>query len=166
MIDASVFQAPGFRFVVSLQPADAYLPASLSLMATLLPDAAFHSVTGLSGELEVMPYAEGGVNDHVHQLPVRHTWGRITLKRGIVLGGGLWDWYQAGLHDPLGSRRDGTIMLLSLQGLPMMAWTFAAGIAAKWAGPDLDALQSGLAMESLEIAHQGLTFTGIAASVL
>lgn len=157
--------APGFRFIVTLHPGDAYLASSLSLLTTLLPEAAFQSVTGLAGELEVMTYAEGGVNDHVHQLPVRHSWSRITLKRGIVLGGGLWDWYYAGLYDPLGSRRDGTILMLSLQGLPMMAWTFKAGLAAKWSGPDLDAMTGNLAMESLEIAHEGLKFVGLAASI-
>ncbi|WP_428268705.1 phage tail protein [Haliangium sp.] len=156
---------PGFRFIVTLHPADAFLPASISLLATLVPAAAFKEVSGLSGELEVMSYAEGGVNDKVHQLPVRHSWSRITLKRGIVLGGGLWDWYAAGLQDPLGSRRDGTILLLSLQGIPMMAWHFTAGLAAKWSGPDLDATADALAMESLEIAHEGLEFIGLSASM-
>ena len=156
---------PAFRFVVTMHPSDAYLGSSIALLATLLPAAAFQSVTGLGGELEVMTYAEGGVNDMVHQLPVRHSWGRITLKRGILLGGGLWDWYAEGLHDPLGSRRDGTILLLSMQGIPMMAWQFKAGLAAKWSGPDLDAQADGIAMETLEIAHQGLDFIGLSSSV-
>jgi phage tail-like protein len=165
--EASLLAAPGYRFLVTLHPADAYLSATLSLLTTLLPAAAFQSVTGLSGELEVLQYAEGGVNDHLHQLPVRHNWGRITLKRGIVLGGGLWDWYEAGLHDPLGSRRDGSVVLLSsVKGIPMMAWQFKAGLAAKWSGPDLDALSGNLAMESLEIAHEGLKFWGLGASLI
>jgi phage tail-like protein len=162
---ASDLAAPGFRFMVTLHPSDSFVPASLSLLTTLLPEAAFQSVSGLSGELEVMTYAEGGVNDHLHQLPVRHNWSRITLKRGIVLGGGLWDWYEAGLHDPLGSRRDGSIILISMQGIPMMAWQFNAGLAAKWSGPDLDALTGNLAMESLEIAHQGLTYYGLGTGI-
>lgn len=153
--------APGFRFLVSLHPADAFLPTSLSVVATLVPEAAFQTVAGLSGELEVMTYPEGGTNDMVHQLPVRHSWGRVALKRGIVLGTALWDWYATGLADPLGSRRDGTIILLSHLGVPSMAWHFTGGIAAKWAGPDLDATAGTLAMESLEIAHHGLTFVNL-----
>ena len=154
---------PAFRFIVTLYPSDAFLPTTLSAFTALVPEAAFRSVGGLAGELEVLTYAEGGVNDMVHQLPVRHSWGRISLKRGIMLGTTLWDWYATGLNDPLGARRDGTIILLNHQGIPSMAWHFHAGIAAKWAGPDLDAMTDGVAMESLEIAHHGLTYVSLAA---
>ena len=57
------------------------------------------------GDLEVMPYPEGGANGYAHQLPVRHSWSRITLRRGIVSdpGGsriGLW---QPGTHKGFGT---------------------------------------------------------------
>ena len=44
-----------------------------------------------------MPYPEGGMNDFVHQLPVRHSYPRITLKRGLIRDPGLWWWYMGGL---------------------------------------------------------------------
>ena len=118
---------------------------------------AFSEVSGLSAELEVTPYPEGGVNDYVHQLPVRHSWGRITLRRGVVRDPGLWTWYEAGLTDALGARRDGVVMLLTESGAPAVAWAFRAGLAAKWTGPELHAGQDAVAIESLEIAHEGLT---------
>jgi hypothetical protein len=37
-----------------------------------------------------------------------------------------------------------------------MSWTFHAGLAAKWVGPELNAMQSAVAIEALEIAHEGL----------
>ena len=95
------------RFWVTLDPADAYLPAPQAQQVAALAEAGFQEVSGLGAELEVMPYAEGGSNGFVHQLPVRHSWGRITLKRGIVKGQGLWQWYRAGLTQSLGARRDG-----------------------------------------------------------
>ena len=73
-----------YRFVITLDPGDAYLPRPQADQVPRVAAGAFNEVTGLSGELEVTSYAEGGVNGYVHQLPVRHSWGRITLRRGVV----------------------------------------------------------------------------------
>jgi phage tail-like protein len=93
----------------------------------------------------------------VHKLPLRHSWNRITLKRGVLRDRVLWSWYQTGLNDSLGARRDGAVILFDTAGLPAMAWAFHGGLAAKWSGPDLHAEQNAVAIESLEIAHEGLT---------
>ena len=37
-----------------------------------------------------------------------------------------------------------------------MSWTFHAGLAAKWVGPELNAMQNAVAIEALDIAHEGL----------
>jgi phage tail-like protein len=148
---------PKYRFVVTLDPGDAYLPAAQALLLPLVASAGFQEVTGLGSQLEVTSYAEGGRNDTTHQLPVRHKWNPITLKRGLVRDPGLWSWYQAGLADSLGARRDGAVILLSPDGVPAAAWAFHGGLAAKWTGPDLHAEQNAVAVEALEIAHEGLT---------
>lgn len=147
------------RFYVTLDPADAYLPAPQAQLVPALAEAGFQEVSGLGAELEVLPYPEGGMNGFVHQLPVRHSWGRITLKRGIVRGPGLWHWYRAGLTQSLGARRDGMIMLLTPDGEPAYSWVFWAGLAAKWSGPSFNAMQTEIAVESIEIAHQGIEQT-------
>ncbi len=108
-------------------------------------------------------YAEGGGNDYVHQLPVRHSWNRITLRRGVVRDPGLWSWYQAGLSGSLGARRDGAV-LLTPAGIPAVGWDFRGGLAAKWTGPELHAEQDAVAIESLEIAHEGLTRVDLTAA--
>ncbi|MFJ9700066.1 phage tail protein [Streptomyces fradiae] len=148
---------PKYRFLVTLDPGDAYLPPAQALLLPLVAAGAFQEVAGLGAQLEVNAYPEGGRNDSVHQLPVRHSWNRITLKRGVVRDAGLWAWYQAGLADSLGARRDGAVILLGPDGTPGAAWAFHGGIAAKWSGPDLHAEQNAIAVESLEIAHEGLT---------
>jgi phage tail-like protein len=151
---------PKYRFIVTLDPGDAYLPPAQAQLLPLVAAGAFQEVTGLGATLEVVAYAEGGRNDSVHQLPVRHSWNRITLKRGVVRAAGLWSWYVAGLADSLGARRDGAVVLLGPDGLPAAAWAFRGGLAAKWSGPDLHAEQNAVAVESLEIAHEGLTRVG------
>ena len=147
---------PGYRFLVTLDPSDAYLPPAQSLLILLVASGGFQEVKGLGGDLEVMPYAEGGNNDFVHQLPVRHTWNRIQLKRGLIRDPGLFAWYQAGLTQSLGARRDGCIILLTPKGTPAVAWGFRAGIVVKWNGPELNATANAVAVESIEIAHHGI----------
>jgi phage tail-like protein len=146
----------GYRFVITLDPGDAYLPRPQADQVPRIAAGAFSEVTGLSGELEVTAYPEGGVNDYVHQLPVRHSWGRITLRRGVVRDPGLWSWYEAGLTQSLGARRDGAIVLMTPAGTRAVAWEFRGGLAAKWTGPELHAGQDAVAVESLEVAHEGL----------
>lgn len=147
---------PAYNFYVSLDPTDAHLPATQSALIPTMAVGAFSEVKGLGGDLEVMSYAEGGVNDFVHQLPVRHTWGRITMRRGVVRDLALWFWYHAGLHGSLGARRDGCITLCDEAGLPAVAYVFRRALATKWVGPELSALQSNVAIDGIEIAHEGL----------
>jgi phage tail-like protein len=148
---------PGYRFLVTLDAGDAYLPPPQAALLTLFAAGEFAEVKGLGAELEVTPYAEGGVNDTVHQLPVRHKWDRITLSRGVVRDPGLWSWYMNGLTQSLGARRDGSIVLLTPSAAPAVAWVFRAGLAARWNGPELSGLGDTIAIESLEIAHEGVT---------
>ena len=147
---------PGFRFLVTLDPTDAYLPVAQAILITLVASGGFMEVKGLGADLEVMPYPEGGNNDFVHQLPVRHTWNRIQLRRGLVRDPGLYFWYRAGMTQSLGARRDGCVILMTPQGTPAVAWHFRAGLAVKWMGPELNAMQSAVAIEGIEIAHHGL----------
>ena len=153
-----VFTDPltAYRFVVTLNAGDAYLKPPQSVLLKFYATAGFQEVKGLGADLEVTAYSEGGVNDHVHQLPVRHSWTRISLRRGLTLGSGLWEWYEAGLTQSLGARRDGAIILMSAAGIPVSAWEFFGGIAVKWTGPEFNAMQSAVAIESVEIAHDGV----------
>lgn len=150
------YPLPGYRFAVSLDPVNAYLPPNEDAEAPVVMLGAFSDVTGLSGELEVLPQPEGGRNTFVHQLPVRYSWGRITLKKGVVRDRSLWDWFRAGLGNALGARRDGSIVLYDAAGQAAVTWAFKAGLAAKWTGPELTARDGAIAVEALEIVHEGL----------
>ena len=147
---------PGFRFLVVLDPGELKIPTGLPDLVPLVVLAQFQEVKGLGAELEVLPYAEGGRNDYVHQLPVRHTWSRITLKRGLIRDLGLFYWYTAGLTQTLGARRNGAIVLMTPKGTPAIIWSFFDAIATKWVGPELNSMTNALAVESIEIAHQGI----------
>jgi phage tail-like protein len=156
---------PGYRFIVTLDRADAYLPASQAALLLKVAPGEFRSVKGLGADLEVLAYPEGGMNGFVHQLPVRHSWTRLVLERGVVSTPELWNWYKVGLTQSLGARRDGSIVLMTPNGERAVAWNFKAGIAVKWTGPALNAMESAVAIESLEIAHHGLMLAGITIDV-
>jgi len=118
--------------------------------------AGFSECSGLDVTLEVMEYKEGGVNGYVHKFPTRASHGNITLKRGVIfLEDDLWTWHQ-GFVQGAGKRKDGLIVLLDEARKPAKVWKFKRGIPIKYAGPMMNATQSGVAIESLEIAHEGL----------
>jgi phage tail-like protein len=145
-----------YKFLVSLDPTDAYLPSAQSALITLIAAGQFAQVSGLSAQLEVTAHPEGGRNDYVHQLPVRHSYPKITLSRGVVRDPGLFFWYQAGMSQSIGARRDGAIVLLTPQGVPAVGWIFRGGLACGWKGPELQGAQNAVAIESLDIVHEGI----------
>jgi phage tail-like protein len=147
---------PAHRFLVSLDPTDAYLPPAQSALITAIAAGQFSEVTGLGAQLGLLAVAEGGVNDYTHQLPIRHTYPKLVLSRGVVRDPGLFFWYQAGLTQSIGARRDGAIILLTALGIPAVGWIFQGGLASGWNGPSLKASANATAVESIEITHEGL----------
>src|SRR6266851_3698329 len=95
------------------------------------------------------------LNDRVRKFPTRMAWSNITLQRGVGLSRDLWDWYFSYIRGQ-GRRRDGLVMLLDDQRSPVMVWRFKRGLPVKWTGPNLVARSNEVAIETLEIAHEGL----------
>jgi phage tail-like protein len=95
------------------------------------------------------------------------TWSPIVLKHGIG-GTGLWDWhYDFALGK--GKRKDGIITLLNDLHIPTHIWQFKRGLPSKYTGPSMVAGQSNVAIEAIEIQHEGiyqLPFVGMAAGAL
>jgi phage tail-like protein len=136
---------------------------SSNVAATLVTAAAnfalagFSECSGLEATLELFDFKEGGVNDYVHKFPTRASFANITLKRGVsLLPDDLWKWHYDFVQGK-GKRKDGLIVLLSEARLPVKIWKFTRGIPMKWVGPSLNASQNNLAIESLEISHEGLS---------
>ena len=116
----------------------------------------FSSVSGLESEVEVEEYREGGVNGFVHKLPGRTSYANLVLSHGLTSASTLWDWYY---NTTLGviQRRNGTIMLLDSRQIPVMWWNFRNALPVRWSGPAFTATSDEIAVESLELAHEGLT---------
>lgn len=118
--------------------------------------AGFSECSGLDATVEIFDYREGGVNDYVHRFATRASYSNLTLKHGLIsLDDDLWSWHYDWVQG-VGTRKDGLIFLLDDTRTPAKVWRFKSGIPAKWVGPALNAAQSMVAVESLEIAHEGL----------
>jgi len=115
----------------------------------------FSEASGLTVETEYEEYAEGGVNGFVHRFPSRIRHEPIVLKRGLTVSPILWEWFQKSL-DGMVERKSGSIILLDENFEDWMIWDFYDAFPVKWIGPTLDASRSEVAIEQLEIVHQGL----------
>jgi phage tail-like protein len=91
-----------------------------------------------------------------HKLPGRTTWGNLVLSHGITKDAELWNWRRS-VVEGVTQRRNGTITLLDDSLNAVLRWRFVDGWPCKWDGPALDASKNEVAIESLEIAHEGLS---------
>lgn len=131
---------PAFRFEVRL---------------TDMPAAGFTDCTGLQLETEVHDYNEGGLNTHLLKFPTRTKQTNIVLKRGIV-DRVMWDWYLE-LTQGRVRLRSGSITVRDPSGgRAVMEWQFRDAFPSKWVGPELNAAQNSVAVETLELSHRGL----------
>lgn len=120
-----------------------------------LPAAGFSECGGLELSTDFLDHPEGGMNTQLHKLPGRTRQTNLRLKRGIV-DRALYDWY-ADLARGLVRRRGGSVVIRDPSGEREAAvWQFRRALPAKWVGPELNATQSQVAVETLELVHEGL----------
>jgi phage tail-like protein len=128
--------------------------AVLSLVSEALVGG-FTECTGLEMSLDLEDYEEGGRNGEVLRFPTRVKWSNLILKTGMTSGLALWDWFY-GFVQGRGKRRSGLIVLTDDLHQPHNIWWFWRGLPVRYTGPSLNAGQSAVAVESIEIAHEGL----------
>ena len=117
--------------------------------------AAFSEVGGLESETAVIEYRVGGEPRTVRKLPGLTKYANIVLRRGITQDPELWNWRQSVVQGNV-DRRNGSIFLLDDDGTEVVRWNFFQGWIAKWEGPALNAKANEVAIETIEIAHEGL----------
>jgi phage tail-like protein len=123
--------------------------------------AGFSEISGLDASMEVEDYAAGGSNGATLKFPGRVKWANLVMKRGVIARrdltdtSDLWSWVQSFL-DGSGKRRDGVIALHDEAHDPQLVWGFRRGLPLRWNGPGMNAMQTQIAIEQIEIAHEGL----------
>jgi phage tail-like protein len=117
--------------------------------------AAFSEVSGLESETAVIEYRVGGELNTVRKLPGLTKYANIVLRRGVTRDAELWNWRKTVVDGNL-DRRNGSITLLDDARNEVVRWNFRNGWISKWEGPALNAKANEVAIETIEIAHEGL----------
>jgi phage tail-like protein len=120
--------------------------------------AGFRECSGLDTAQDPIEYREGseGKNLTSKKLPGLIKYSNVSLKWGITDDAELWDWRKKVMDAEI-ERKNGSIVLLDDAGEEKIRWNFVEGWPTKWTGPSFNATGNEVAIETLEIAHEGLT---------
>jgi phage tail-like protein len=166
---------PTFNFRVYFAPAapesnafdagDVVQTAAGQVAATTTPKPiGFAEVSGINSELEIEEYREGGRNFEPHRFP---RWGRyanLVFRRGVTDDLFVWSWWADVIshsytlsQNPVPSpRRNGVIVLEGFDHKAVAGWFFANALPERLVGPGLNARSNEIAIETLELSHEGL----------
>lgn len=117
-------------------------------------DSRFQEVTGLTAEVQVEEYREGGLNVHAHKLPTGARFGNLVLKRGYLAGTAAATWVQRAIEHFDFEPKDVDVALLNENHEPLAQWSFTGAYPVKWSLSDLKAQENAIAIESLELAYR------------
>ncbi|HCS13706.1 MAG: phage tail protein [Zetaproteobacteria bacterium CG06_land_8_20_14_3_00_59_53] len=118
----------------------------------------FQEVSGLDVQSEEIKYRHGDSPVFsVIKMPGMKKYGNVTMKKGIFKGDNkFWDWLNEIKMNTI-KRVPVTISLLDETGAPTMVWTLENAWPTKIQGTDLKSEGNEVAVESIEIVHEGLT---------
>ncbi len=118
----------------------------------------FQEVSGLDIQSEEIKYRHGDSPEFsVIKMPGMKKVGNVTMKKGIFKSDNkFWDWFNQIKMNTI-KRVPVTISLLDEAGKPTMVWTLANAWPTKITGTDLKAEGNEVAIETIEIVHEGLT---------
>jgi phage tail-like protein len=119
---------------------------------------AFRECTGLGSENEVVEYKASGQKGElvIKKVPGRLKWNNITLKRGITDSMDMWQWRKLIEQGNVTSaRKNGTITMYSTDGKAIAKWNFINAWPSKITGPGVNAGENAVAIEELELTHEG-----------
>lgn len=115
----------------------------------------FSDVSGLQVEVEAEDYREGGLNGYTHKFLKGTKYPPLVLKRGLTDSDILWQWHRNVVEGKI-RHKNGSIILIDVSGNEKWRWNFHQAFPVKWIGPDFKADGNAVAIESLELVHQGI----------
>jgi phage tail-like protein len=120
-----------------------------------LARASFAEVTGGDSTIDVTEYREGGENTTPRKLPGLTKHGNIVLKWGLTSDVELWNWHKDAVRGTV-RRRNGSIVGLDRTGQEAARWNFVNAFPSKYDTPDFNAEGNDVALETLELVHEGI----------
>jgi phage tail-like protein len=121
--------------------------------------AQFKECSGLKSSTQIFELEEGGMNHRVHKLAGQSRWENITLRYGVTSDTSLLEWRNEVLQDEFSLRRNGSVVMKTLQLQEVRRYNFVQAWPVAWEGPSFDANAADLAVEMIEIAHHGVSIS-------
>ena len=119
--------------------------------------AGFKTCAGIETEQTAREYREGTDKGLVpRKLPGLLTLSNITLARGITDNRELWAWRDQIAQGKV-TRKNVSVILMDDEGNEKWRWNLRNCWPTKWTGPSFDATANEVAIETLELAHEGLS---------
>jgi phage tail-like protein len=141
---------------------DPYRSFNFHLVIDGVPLGAFSEASGLTADGDAVDYREGtDVQSNVRKLIGLRKFTNITLKRGYTQDRSLWVWHQ-NIVNGQPDRRNVTIVLMNEARQPVLSWHAENAWVNKIEGPSFKASGNEVAMESVELVHEGLTIEAAA----
>ena len=119
---------------------------------------AFRECTGMGSESEVVEDKKVGPKGLpiIKKVPGNMKWNNITLKRGLTGSMDMWKWRQMVEEGKIKeARKNGTITMYDQHTEPIAKWDFVNAWPCKLTGPSANATANEVAIEELEITHEG-----------
>jgi phage tail-like protein len=143
---------------------DPYLNCRFRLELNQVQVAGFSECTGLNIETKVFEYKEGGRNETTLKFPENGTYANVVLKRGITTNTDLIAWQLDVVNGTFKTNaRSGNknlaIVLQDEKGsnpATVRRWNLIRAFPVKWTGPEMKGNASEIAIETLELAHEGI----------
>jgi phage tail-like protein len=117
--------------------------------------AAFQECSGFDSTIDVIEHREGGENTTLRKLPGITKYSNLVLKWGMTDDKELYQWHRQTVQGSV-QRKNGSIVLLNNAGDEVARWNFYRAWPTKYDGPDLNAEGNDVAVETLELAHEGV----------
>ncbi|MCE7936999.1 phage tail protein [bacterium] len=138
-----------------MPPKDPYRNFNFLVEIDGIQQAGFTECTGFGADNAPIEYREGGDNLTVRKLPGLTKYPNIVLKWGITDSQDLYNWFRDITRGKV-ERKNVSIVLRDIDGSEKIRWNAVLCWPTKWDGPDFNAKGTDVAIETLELAHEGV----------
>ncbi|MDR6943332.1 phage tail protein [Mucilaginibacter pocheonensis] len=128
-------------------------------------DFRFQDVTGLTVDVDLDTYKEGGENRFVHRLPGRNRYSDLVLKRGMTPVSGVTAWCLDSIENFNYQPTNMLISLLNEDHLPVSSWYIANAIPIKYSISEFNAEQGQIVIESMTLRYEYYKTLNLSAAV-
>jgi phage tail-like protein len=139
--------------MVYYPPVGFHFAVVFALSSASRAEANFQEVGGLEASMEMESVKEGGENRFVHRLPLQPTYGNLVLKRGMLVNSELIQWFHNAILNYEFVPLHVTVKLLNQKQEPVAIWLFNNAIPVKWSTSNLNAEESSIVVESIELSY-------------